>query len=197
MEEWSHCTTTYIKSTLYHRPWYGLVGYPIGRRLDQKLNLSAKTGLELKKIARADLRIAIDRIKQFYSKIEKQRYNSFYLLENISLGNVRLPAEADGCFNNFYQFPIQFNNVARRDFIADYLLQQGIDAAKYLDDIIEVATNSYGYEGDCPNAEHCAKTTLIIPNHYSLSSEDLNRIVQALNNSDQHSRNHIQEANEC
>jgi len=192
LEEWMHCTTTYMKSTLYHRPWYGMVGYPVGRRLDQKLNLSAKTGLKLKKISRADLRIVAGRAEQFYLKIERQRHNSLFLLENIKMRDIHLPMEADGCFSNFYQFPIRFNDSGRRDFVADYLFRHGIDTAKYLDDIVEITKRSYGYNGDCPNAECCSKTTLVIPNHYNLLPEDMNHIVEVLNDSDKHFYNHTQ-----
>ncbi len=192
LEEWSHCSATYMKSVLYHRPWYGMVGYPVGRRLDQKLNLSAKTGLKLGKIAKTDLRIVADRVERFHLKVEMQRRNSLFLLENIRLTDAYLPTETDDCFNNFYQFPIRFNNTKQRDFVSDYLFQHGIDAAKYLDDILEITKRSYGYNGDCPNAERCSKTTLIIPNHYNLSPEDMNHIVEVLNDSDKHFYNHTQ-----
>jgi dTDP-4-amino-4,6-dideoxygalactose transaminase len=56
-EDWStpemiiHALSTFMKATLYNRPWYGLIGYPIGMRLDKKLNLTAKDGFETGKIA--------------------------------------------------------------------------------------------------------------------------------------------------
>ncbi len=43
-EEWStfsqlvHCMSTFLKSTLFRSPLYGTIGYPIGNRLDKKLN---------------------------------------------------------------------------------------------------------------------------------------------------------------
>ena len=38
--------TTFAKATLYNRPWYGLAGFPVGMRLDRRLNLTAKGGFE-------------------------------------------------------------------------------------------------------------------------------------------------------
>jgi perosamine synthetase len=185
-EEIVHCSATYVKSTLYHRPWYGSIGYPIGRRLDQRLNLSAKMGFELMKIAKSDLKIIGDRIKNFQSKVEKQRYNSFYLLENLRLRDVYLPREKDGCFSNFYQFAIRFETMEQRDVVANYLMSRGIDTAQYLDEIVDVGRTVYNYGGDCPNGERCSKTTLVIPNHYTLAPKDVEYITDALNDSDEH-----------
>ena len=121
-----------------------MVGFPIGRWLDQKVNLSAKSGFDLTRIARADSEIIGDRLGDFALKVEKQRQNSFYLLENIRLKDVYLRIEDEACFSNFYQFPVKFLSKTKRDSTADYLFRHGIDAGKYLDEIVDVA-KMYGY----------------------------------------------------
>jgi dTDP-4-amino-4,6-dideoxygalactose transaminase len=176
-----HCFATYIKSSLYKRPLYGTIGYPIGKRVDRKFNLTAKTGFTLSKIAASDLRIINDRIERFSEKIQKQRENAIYLLKNIKLQNVYLPYEKKECFTNYFQFAIRFENTEQRDSMAEYLFECGIDTAKYLDEIIGVAREYFRYSGDCPNAEQCSKTVLLVPIYYTLSVKDLDYIVDCLN----------------
>lgn len=184
-QEVSHCISTYIKSTLYKRPWYGTIGYPIGSILDRKLNLSDKEGIRFRKIAKGDLKILDDRIGNFSEKIKRQRQNSLFFLNNIRLKDAILPKEKGGCHSNYYQFAIRFQNSSQRNYSADFLRRHGIDTAKYLDDAVDVSTKYYGYKGDCPNAELCSKTVLIIPNYYTLSDKDINYIVKCLNAIDQ------------
>lgn len=180
-QEILHCTATYAKSTLYKRPWYGTIGYPIGMRVDRKLNLTAKSGFNFSQIAKTDLRIINNRMGTFFEKVKKQKENALYLLKNIRMENVVLPLEKDNCWSNYYQFVIRFKTTEKRDFMADYLFKRGIDTAKYLDEVIEVAKENYDYSGDCPNSELCSKTVLVIPNHYTLSRKDLDHIVHCVN----------------
>ncbi|MGD9973277.1 MAG: DegT/DnrJ/EryC1/StrS family aminotransferase [Desulfatirhabdiaceae bacterium] len=182
-QEILHCASTYVKSKLYNRPLYGTAGYPIGRRLDQKLNLSDKTGFTTGRIAKSDLEILYDRLPDFQKKIEKQRENSLFLLKkiNLNLNNILLPIEKSYCRSNYYQFVLKFQCTEHRDMMADYLFRSGIDSAKYLDDITISARNLYGYRGGCITAELCSKRVLAIPNHYTLSKEDLDHIASTLN----------------
>jgi perosamine synthetase len=180
LQEIMHCSSTYIKSSMYRRPWYGTVGYPIGRRLDQKLNLTAKTGFRTAQISRSDLKIINNRIETFFSRINRQRENALYLIKNIKLKNVILPREKKDCRSNYYQFAIRFEDTEQRDRMADYLFDKGIDTAKYLNNIVDVAKEQYGYNGDCPTAEICSKTILSIPHYYTLSQRDIEHIVKSL-----------------
>ncbi len=175
-----HAFSTYIKSSLYKRPWYGTIGYPIGRRLDKKLNLSAKGGFLPSVIRKGDLKIIENRLPIFSKQIEKQRGNAFHLRKNLEGLGIYLPRDRKDCMDNFYQFVIRFENQMRRDRVAEYLFNQGIDNAKYLDDIADTAKKWYGYTGDCPNAEKAAKAVLSIPHYYTLSSQDVEYIGKSL-----------------
>lgn len=180
-EELLHCSTVFIKSALYHKPWYGLLGKPVGTILDRKCNLTAKTGLKLYGISRPDRRTIHDKIKNLVMKIGRQRQNALFYLENITLKNVRLPQEKPGCVSNYFQFALRLPNQEARDALAEHLARQGIDSAKYLDEVIELARQDYGYAEDCPNAESCSKTVLVIPNYYTLKQNDLKKIVAVIN----------------
>ena len=130
---------TFVKATLYNRPWYGLIGYPIGMRLDKKLNLTAKDGFETGKIASAHLALIDARIAHFQEKINIQREHAHMLLNAVVPGNFSLPSEGNGCSSNWFQFALRFQNTNQRDAMADYLLDQGIDTSKYLDNIDDEA----------------------------------------------------------
>jgi dTDP-4-amino-4,6-dideoxygalactose transaminase len=180
-QEILHPLSTYVKSTLYKRPWYGTIGLPVGTRIDHKLNLTSKTGFSSGKIAKTDLRIINERIETFFQRVQRQKENSLYLLEKLKMKDVVLLHEKEKCWSNYYQFVIRFEHQKQRDAIADFLFDRGIDTAKYLDEVVGVATENYNYRGDCPNAELCSKTVLIIPNHYTLSGKDLDYIVNCVN----------------
>ena len=172
---------TYAKATLYNRPWYGLVGYPIGMRLDKKLNLTAKDGFETGKIASTYLSLIDLRIAGFPEKIKIQRNHAFMLLDAVTPGNFSLPSEGTDCSSNWFQFALRFQNTYQRDAMADYLYTRGIDTSKYLDTIVDEARSNYGYIGDCPNAELLSKTVLLVPIYYTLSSSDIEHVARSIN----------------
>lgn len=174
--------STMIKTRLYKRPLYGTIGYPLGRRLDEKINLSAKSGFTLNRISKCDLRIINERFETIEAKINRQIRNARYLLETVHIPGARLLHEKNGCRSNYYQFPIRFSEPGQRDAAADALFRKGIDTAKYLGDIAQRARKDYGYGGDCTEAEKCTRTALIVPHYYSLSDLDLEYIAECLNN---------------
>ncbi len=175
----------FVKATLYNRPWYGLVGYPVGMRLDRKLNLTAKEGFETGKIASSHLAVIDARIAGFRDKINIQREHALKLLDAVTPGKFFLPSEDDGCFSNWYQFALRFPNTHQRDAMADHLLSEGIDSARYLDNIVDEARTHYGYTGDCPNAELLSKTVLLVPIHYKLCASDIEHIGDSINEGSQ------------
>jgi perosamine synthetase len=172
---------TFAKATLYNRPWYGLLGYPVGMRLDKKLNLTAKDGFEKGRIAPSHLSLIESRILTFKEKIDTQRAHAVLLKKAIIPKGFHLIQESQGCKSNYYQFALRFENTYQRDSMASHLFEKGIDTAKYLDDIAEEARSSYGYNGDCPNAESLSRTILLVPIHYTLSTSDIEHIARSIN----------------
>lgn len=176
-----HAIATYIKSTLYHRPWYGTIGLPLGSRLDKTLNLTAKSGFTKRRISPADLHVISGRLNTFRANIGRQRENAIRLLQSIKRDDTILPRERPGCVSNFYQFAIRMKNMDQRDRLAAHLLKSGIDAAKYLDGISAQARALYGYNGHCPVSERCAQSVLTIPAYYSLPQDDVTHIADSIN----------------
>lgn len=176
-----HAVSTFVKATLYNRPWYGLIGYPVGMRLDKKMNLTAKDGFETGKVASTHLALVDSRIAQFEKKIVIQREHAHMLLKMVTPGKFSLPSEHNDKTRNWFQFALSFQNTDQRDAMADYLFDHGIDTAKYLDTIAEEARLDYGYRGDCPNAELRSKTVLLVPIHYTLGTRDIEQIARSIN----------------
>ncbi len=177
--------STFIKATLYNRPWYGLIGYPVGMRLDKKFNLTAKDGFETGKIASTHLSLVEARILEFQEKIDVQREHARMLLDTLEPGAFDLPSENIDCSSNWFQFPIRFQTKDQRDMMFDYLLNQGIDTSKYLDTIADEARINYGYQGDCSNAELLSNTVLLVPIHYNLHIRDIEHIARSINTGSQ------------
>jgi perosamine synthetase len=170
-QEAAHNITTFGKSLFYRRPLYGIVGQPLGRYLDARFNLTAKEGLSFRKISRPDARIVNRKIGTFREKVAQQRTNALSMIGMLGSLEAALPVEEDGCQYNYYQFPIRFATTQERDFMALTLLDRGIDTARYLDDVADVARSTHGYDGSCRVAEMCTKTALSIPNYYTISEE--------------------------
>jgi dTDP-4-amino-4,6-dideoxygalactose transaminase len=177
--------STFIKATLYNRPWSGLIGYPVGMRLDKKFNLTAKDGFETGKIASTHLSLVEARILEFQEKIDVQREHARMLLDTLEPGAFDLPSENIDCSSNWFQFPIRFQTKDQRDMMFDYLLNQGIDTSKYLDTIADEARINYGYQGDCSNAELLSNTVLLVPIHYNLHIRDIEHIARSINTGSQ------------
>ncbi len=176
-----HALSTFVKAALYNRPWYGLIGYPVGMRLDKRLNLTAKGGFEAGKIAATHLALIDSRIARFHEKINIQREHAHRLLNALLPGNFGLPVEDRDCTRNWFQFPLQFQTPPQRDEMAGFLLNRGIDTSKYLDDVASEARSNFGYQGDCPHAELLSKTVLLVPIHYTLRAADIDRIACCIN----------------
>lgn len=173
--------STFVKATLYSRPLYGLIGHPIGMRLDKKLNLTAKDGFAAGRIAATHLALINRRIAGFQEKIELQRQHATMLLEALKPGAFTLPSLSPDRVRNWFQFPLTFQSGVHRDLMAAQLLRCGIDTAAYLDGIADEARARYGYRGDCPNAERLSKAILLVPIHYSLHTRDIEHIARSIN----------------
>ena len=186
-EEWEiyrdilNCLAIFGKSFFYKRPWYGFIGYSLGKRMDRKFNLTAKSGFQLKRMSRSNSYLINERLPVYSEKIGKQRQNALYFLKRIRQNGIYLPMEKEGYMSNYYQFAIRFDNRPQREAAAEYLFKNGIDSAKYLDEVVNIARAEYGYAGDCPNSETCSSTVLVVPNYYSLSNKDLKKIVKVVN----------------
>jgi dTDP-4-amino-4,6-dideoxygalactose transaminase len=181
----THTLVTFAKATLYNRPWYGLIGYPVGMRLDKKYNLTAKEGFETRQIASLHQALIEKRVADFQEKINLQREHAELLLNKLEPVHFDVPIQNAAGTSNWFQFPLRFHTSQQRDHMAEHLFERGIDTAKYLDGIASEASKMYGYLDDCPNAKQLSTTILLVPIHYSLHSSDILYIARSINQASQ------------
>ena len=175
-----HSLTVYAKSFFYHKPWFGLFALPLGLSIEDKVDLMNKRGFDVAGIRKSDLGILLKKLTTFKRKVELQRKNSFFLIEELKDTIEKLPYEKNDTYCNYYLFPIQFGNKDERDLISDFLRDKGIDTAKLYSETPLKAEKYYEYKGDCPNTEKFADTLLIIPNHYALKEKELLKVAESV-----------------
>ena len=173
-----HSVIVYLRSFFYHKPWFGLFALPIGLSIEDKVDLTTKRSFEVAGINKNDLSLMLKKLAVFKRKVELQRMNSFFLIEELKDSAVTLPYEGKDTYCNYYLFPIRFDNKEERDSASDFLRDNGIDTSKLYSETPLKAKQFYGYEGDCPNTEKLADTILTMPNHYTLKERELLKIVE-------------------
>ncbi|MDY9926303.1 DegT/DnrJ/EryC1/StrS family aminotransferase [Methanosarcina sp.] len=179
-DEIKHTIKTCARSTLYHRPWFGLVSLPIGSRIEDKVDLMNKYSFKTARIRNTDLQVVVEKLQNFQEKVEQQRKNSQYLIENLKDIDLKLPFETKDTYCNYYLFPVQTNSQSKRDEVSESLIKRGIDTAKLFSKTPAIAKNNYEYKEGCPNTEKVAENILIIPNHFTLNKRELDQIINAI-----------------
>lgn len=172
--------TAYARSILYHRPWFGLVSLPFGSRIEDKVDLMNKYTFKTSRIRNTDLNVIERKMQDFKEKVDKQRRNSQYLIQELNDTGLKLPVEVEGTYCNYYLFPILFENESERDKVSEMLREKGIDTAKLFSKTPEIAKLHYGYKGDCPDTEWVAQRILILPNHYNLDQGEIDMITDTI-----------------
>ena len=180
LDEIKHSFLVYIKSALYHKPWFGVFSLPIGSLVDAKLDVMSKWGFDTYKTRKSDLKVILKKMGTFREYVEMQRRNSRFLLSELEgITSIKIPHEPPDTYCNYYLFPIVFENEERRDKASDRFRNVGIDTTKLYHTTPAIAERMYGYTGGCPNTEELAKTILTLPNYYTLTENDLIKIVDS------------------
>lgn len=170
-------TIAYMRSSFYHKPWFGLIGLPVGLMLEDKVDLMTKKSSKMTAGYKAYIDTALKKLNNFKNKVEIQRKNSFFLLDELKDSPIFLPYEEENTYCNFYLFPLRIEN---RDKTCEYLRKKGVDTTKLFSQTPEIAKAIYEYKGDCPNTESIARSILTIPNHYTLQKKELERITRII-----------------
>ena len=180
-EELKHVVLTYIRSKLRSRPLWGLVGTQIWAVYNKKTEFADKSQMFVGRIFLSDLATVGRRIRHLDSMILSQRAHADYYEHNLRLETGMLCPERPHAYYNRFMYPITFPSPQIRDLIAVYLKDKGIDSSKPYEDVIAGAAKHYGYEGDCPLAEHSLRRALVIPSFYNLKPREIEHIVQSMN----------------
>jgi perosamine synthetase len=180
-EETKHVITTYIRSKLRSRPWWGLVGSRIWSAYNKRTEFADKSPLVLGRIFASDLATVRRRMPQLDSMIASQRAHAEYFEHNLQLDSRMLCREKPSAYYNRFMYPIIFPSREDRDVMAAYLRSRGVSASRPYEEVIRGAAEQYGYEVDCPSAERTLRRVLVIPSFYMLKPNDINRIARSIN----------------
>ncbi|MGB9940445.1 DegT/DnrJ/EryC1/StrS family aminotransferase [Methanosarcina sp.] len=176
-DEFKHASIAYMRALFYHKPWFGLVGLPVGLMLENKVDLMTKKSSEMTAEYKAYTGVTSKKLRDFRDKVEIQRKNSFFLLDELKDSSLFLPFEGKNVYCNYYLFPLTVKN---RDEVSTYLRKQSVDTTKLFSLTPKIAKHNYGYAGDCPFTEAISDTIITIPNHYTLHQTGLKKIAAAV-----------------
>jgi perosamine synthetase len=111
----------------------------------------------------------------------KRHENAAYL--SAHLRGVTIPCEPDGYHHVFHQYTVRVSG-GRRDALRDYLKEHGVGSEVYYPVPIhqqKLYVQELGYHQQLPETERAAAEVLSLPVHPSLSQQDLEIIVEAVN----------------
>jgi len=180
-EELKHVVTTYIRSKLRSRPWWGLIGTLIWAVYNRRTEFADKSPIVVGRMFASDLATVRRRMPQLDSMIATQRAHADYFEHNLRSGLGILCLEGPRAYYNRFMYPIIFRSTEQRDMMANYLRDRGVGTSRPYEEAIEGAAKHYGYEGDCPSAERTLRSALVIPSFYMLNSRDINHIAKHMN----------------
>jgi perosamine synthetase len=181
VDEVVHVSTTCLRSMLRTKPLWGLIGSTLWSGYNKKVDRMSQPPIVLRQIYETDRDMAIRRMAGLSTTIERQRQNADHYLRNLTLDAGMLCPETPGAFFNRLQFPLLVPTPAQCDWLAERLRQNQISTARPYKDIASIAAEHYGYNGDCPRAEHIARTVLVIPCNYALKTAEVERISACVN----------------
>jgi dTDP-4-amino-4,6-dideoxygalactose transaminase len=173
--------TTYLRSKLRGRFWWGLLGWRIWAIYNKRTEFADKSPIVVSRMFRSDLATLHSRLPRLDAMIASQRAHAAYFEQNLRLAPARLPLEDLRTVCNRFMYPVVFPSTGERDAMAAHLRRHGIGTASPYEDTIEGAARHYGYESDCPSAERTLRTTLVIPSSHALTMGDTERIVRCAN----------------
>lgn len=180
LTEFLHILYIYTYSFLYHKPWYGGFAFQIGSYIKHDISVTCKKTFESTKIKKTDFTVFLKKLGNFKEHIELQRTKAQILINGLHNADLTLPYENKVTWCNYYLFPILFNHKRRRDAACDLLKKMGIDSAKLYSETPALSKKFYNYVGDCPNTENLAERILVIPNYYTISDNELLKIVNVI-----------------
>ena len=124
-----------------------------------------------------DIHAAIGRVqlKKLRERTTKRQKNAKFLSENLS--TVTVPTASSDAEHVYHQYTITTD---RRDDLSEYLNQAEIGNGVYYPIPVHELP-SFSKQIDLPNTKAAAKQALSIPVHPLLTSEELNRIVEVMN----------------
>ncbi len=164
---------------LYQPPLYGLLSLPLGQLVDERLDLMDKRAFEPHAATGGFVAVLGARLLDHEASVAETRAHAHDFSRAIGSGNLHPPVEASWAYHTYYQFAIRFRNQESRDRAANRLRRANVDSIPFYSGV-PGAARSYGYDGDCPNAELAAETVLTVPCHANLTALQVTTIRNSL-----------------
>ena len=164
-------------SIMMEPPVYGMLTYPLGKKLDTRMDFINKFSFSETKGHPWAKTVFENEFYLFNKMLEMQKENAALVSSLLKRKN---PAVSTGFSNtpNFYAFPLLVEN---RDEIYNKLFENNIEAGKHFHKSIEWASE-FGYKkGDCPNTELIVKRIITLPIHYGVSRKKITNIAEIVN----------------
>jgi dTDP-4-amino-4,6-dideoxygalactose transaminase len=176
---WTEITNVYknlMMSTAYKRPIYGLFSYPIGKKIDNKIDFAGKFAFQDAKGLNSNISLYFRKFDSFSHYFERQRSNAEFLINELQ-GKFEVIRDTETKRLNFFLFPLRAKN---RDYLIDFCLKREIELGKHFSDAIHWA-EKYGYiRGSCPKAENTVEEILAIPCHYNYPRKSITKAADCL-----------------
>jgi dTDP-4-amino-4,6-dideoxygalactose transaminase len=154
---------------------YGMLTYPIGKKLDKKYDFVGKSEQQIRTGYKTNVKIYNKNIQKYLENNAKQNLNGYFMKDQLSSSYNLKWINTD---NNFYIFPLRHKD---RDAIVAKLFIEGFESGKHFAKSIEWASGFSYKSGSCPNTERVVKEIFTIPVHYTLCEKDLSKIAQIVN----------------
>lgn len=166
-----------MKSLVFTRRAYGLVGRPLRRWTDRLALLEPR--LDQVAIQRSYAAVAARQAAEMPLRVEKQRINSLRLLNRLTaVEDIGLPFERLGARYNYHLFPVLLRDRRERDAVVTGMWERGVDTSTIYSNSIDEARR-FGYMGGCPVSESVATRLITLPNYASLGDWDIDRVADA------------------
>jgi perosamine synthetase len=182
-EEVCHVVKTLLRSCLRRRPLWGVIGRRLWSAYGANTEFSTQTPIVHSRSFRSDLQLVRRRLTDLEEAVSAQRSNAQYFAAHLRSDACRLQAEPPGHSWNRYLYPLLLHSSRQRDACLHELEKGSIGAIAPYSNIARIAALHFGYAGDCPNAEDVAGRVLVLPGHFMLSQQHLQRVVRAFNES--------------
>ncbi len=165
------------KTLVFRRRLYGFAGRPMRRWAERWALL--EPSLDWKAIQRSNAAVASRQVARFPERVEMQRLNSLRLLTLLSgTEDVVLPRERPGARYNYHLFPVLVRDAEERAAIRDAMWRRYVDTSAIYSGVVRECRR-FGYGGGCPVAESVADRLITLPNHASLTGEDIECVADA------------------
>ncbi len=170
----------YIWALAYKKFVYSFFTFPIGKRLDKKMDFLDKFTFKETSGFNSNIALLINKFNYYKRIHRKQLENGRYLAKRLNgLFGCIIEDEIEGCVFNYYLFPLRSK---KRDEVVADLSKMGIESGKHFQNSL-IWAEEFGYKkGDCPNTEKIVNEIFTVPSNYKLKEKHLEKIVKNLKN---------------